>query len=79
MAERTYTWFKIYREKMNIKREGKVTLVKKKGIEGEVVMHAGGDAWNTHRTCNNISCMNIMEKQVDISTTQHRYAHDANI
>ena len=39
----------------------------------------GGDAWITHRTCNNISCMHIMEMQVDISTTQHRYAHDANI
>ena len=70
MAEGIYTWCKIYREKMNIKREGNVTLAKKKGIEGEVVMHAGGDAWNTHRTCNNISCMNVMEKQVGISPTQ---------
>ena len=34
-------------------------------------MHEGGDAWITHRTCNNISCMHIMEMQVDISTTQH--------
>ena len=42
-------------------------------------MHGGGDVRITHRTCNKVSCINNMEKQVDISTTQHRYAHDANI
>ena len=47
-----------------------MALATRKKREGEMVMHGGGHVWITHGTCNNISCMHIMEMQVDLSTTQ---------
>ena len=53
MSKRFRTWSKIYREKMNIKREGNVTLAKRrKWREGE-----GDEARIMHGTCNNLICM----------------------